>query len=253
MRKTSVFFTAILFFAAQPLAAQEEMASFVYEAYYAVDGAGMSDWNRQYREYSIPVLSALVEEGVIEGFGQYQHQTGGDEYNIRFVARTYDWASLGSFWSEYLSRLQAATPAAEWEANGRSIARHRDEIWDIEEANFEDPQNIDYTHMYASSFLVQFPDMQEWNDLWTNVVTPILEEARQEGTLVGWVKLDHNTGGPHNVKILYFVDGWDQLDDMFTKLGGTLQEEHADAFARFNELTVAHDDNIWVPTSMDDM
>ena len=93
MRK-AILCVTILFLAVPPLAAQDDQtASFVYEAYYSVAGSEMEDWNRQYREYSVPVLTALVEEGLIEGFGQQRHHTGGDDYNIRFVVRTYDGAS----------------------------------------------------------------------------------------------------------------------------------------------------------------
>lgn len=220
----------------------------MYEAYYSVDAAGMSDWNRRYSEYSVPVLAGLVEEGLIEGFGQSRHHTGGDDYNIRFVVRTFDWASLNIFWGEYLSRLQEATPAAEWAAGSRSVARHRDEIWDIEAVQFGDATDADVSHMYAASYLVNFQDMSEWNELWTSLMKPVLETARQEGILLGWVKLGHNTGGPHNVKLLYFVEDWDQLDDLFRTFGNS-RDGNAAGWERFAELTRAHDDDIWAPVS----
>jgi hypothetical protein len=90
--------------------------------------------------------------------------------------------------------------------------------------------------------------MSEWNELWDQAVVPVLAEAMAEGTLIGWVKLDHNTGGPHNAKILYFVDSWDRLDDLFSKVGDS-REDNADAWSRLSELTRAHDDNIWAPVS----
>jgi len=239
-------------FTAPPVAAQDDQtASFVYEAYYSVNGASMSDWNRQYREYSVPVLTALVEEGLIEGFGQSQHHTGGDDYNVRFVIRTFDWASLNTFWSEYLSRLGAATPAEEWAASGRSVAMHRDEIWDIDEVHFGEGSMPEVSHMYAASYLVNFQDMGEWNDILGEALAPVLAEAMEEGILVGWVKLNHNTGGPHNAKILYFVDDWDQLDDLFSKVGESRDGNEA-AWKRFAEISRAHDDNIWVPTALTD-
>jgi len=248
MRK-AILCVTILFLAVPPLAAQDDQtASFVYEAYYSVAGSEMEDWNRQYREYSVPVLTALVEEGLIEGFGQQRHHTGGDDYNIRFVVRTYDWASLNTFWGEYLSRLRDTTPEAEWAASGRSVAKHRDEIWDIEEIQFGEAQGADVSHMYAASYLVNFQDMREWNEVWGRAMKPVLAAAVQEGILAGWVKLDHNTGGPHNAKFLYFVDDWDRLDALFRKAGDA-REGNADAWNRFSGLTRAHDDNIWVPVS----
>ena len=89
MRRDVFFLAALALLISAPLSAQEDRAAeFVYEAYYAVDMGETEQWNRQYREYSVPILSQLVEEGVIEGFNQMQHQTGGDDYNYRFVIRT---------------------------------------------------------------------------------------------------------------------------------------------------------------------
>ena len=102
--------------------------------------------------------------------------------------------------------------------------------------------------MYAASYLVNFEDMSEWNDILTEVLAPVLDEAMQEGILVCWVELDHNTGGPHNKKLLYFVNGWDHLDDLFMKVGES-RDGNEVAWKRYGEISRAHDDNIWAPVS----
>jgi hypothetical protein len=71
-----------------------------------------------------PVLEDQVEEGLITGFGQARHHTGGDDYKIRFVVRTSDWASLEEFWGEYIPRVREVTLAAEWAAGARNVAKH---------------------------------------------------------------------------------------------------------------------------------
>ena len=165
--------------------------------------------------------------------------------------RTSDWASINTFWGEYLSRLQEATPAEEWDAGGRMIAEHRDAIWDIGEVHTRPERETAY--LYASTFRLSFADMEEWNGIWTDVVAPVLEAAMAEEILGGWVKLNHNTGGPHNSKVLYFFESWDDIDDLFGKLLGTMADEHPDEWARANELFHAHDDVIWVPTTRGEM
>ena len=251
MHRIAMCFAVLTLLAPQPLTGQEESApAHVYEAYYQIGYGDLEEWNRQYWEYSVPVLEALQEEGVIEGWNQWQHQTG-SEYNVRFAVRTSDWASINTFWGEYLSRLQEATPADEWDAFGRMIAEHRDEIWDIGEVHV--PPELETAYLYASTFRLSFADMEEWDGMWTDVVAPILDEAMAEGTVGGWVKLGHNTGGPHNSKVLYFFEDWDDIDDLFGKLLGTIVEKHPDEFARINELFQAHDDVIWVPTTRDEM
>lgn len=252
MKRAALCLIGLALVSAQPLTGQEERPpAFVYEAYYQVEYADLDDWNRQYWDYSVPVLEKLQEDGVIQGWGQWQHQTGGSDYNIRFVARTYDWASLDKFWSEYLSRLQAATPEAEWEAGARMIVEHRDEIWDIEQVHV--PAGAQTSYMYASTFRVNFAEMENWDRLWNEVAAPILEGAMNDGILSGWVKLSHNTGGPHNSKVLYFFDSWDDIDDLFGRLISTLAEDHPSEWARANELNRAHDDAIWVETTRDEM
>ena len=251
MHKAVLSITSLALLVAAPLAAQENRpAAFIYEAYYSVDMADTEEWNRQYREYSVPVLRQLVDEGVIEGFTQMQHQTGGDDYNYRFVVRTYDWASINVFWREYLQRLRAATPADEWSATGRSVTAHRDEIWDVEEMGWAE-EGGDLSHMYASTFQVNFDDMTEWNASWDALMGPVLDQAVDEGLLLGWVKLDHNTGGPHNAKVMYFFDDWDKIDDFFQQAFASMAEDE-DAMMRFAGLMRAHDDDIWVPLPPDD-
>jgi hypothetical protein len=247
MHRAAIFLVGLALVSAQPLASQEQRpAEYAYEAYYSVDYADLDDWNRQYWTYSVPVLEKLQEEGVIQGWSQWQHMTGGADYNIRFVARTFDWASLQTFWGEYLSRLQAAMPESEWEAGNRMIVEHVDAIWDIGGAHV--PEGADTRYMYASTFRLSFADMEQWDALWSDVVTPILEQAMSDGLLTGWVKLEHNTGGPHNSKVLYFFDDWDPIDDLFTRMLDTMAEEHPAEWARANEIMQAHDDVIWAET-----
>ena len=221
----------------------QEMPEHVYLAFYKVDYSDLDEWNQDYREYSVPILEELRAEGLIEGWSQWQHNTGG-EYNVRFAVRTSDWASMNTFWNEYLSRLREANP----EMDGGMIRAHRDEIWDIGEVHMPEGET-DVSHIYVSSFQHDFPDGGEWDRAWTELAGPILAEAMEEGLLVGWVKLNHNTGGPHNSKILYFFEEWGHIDPLFSRLLGGMAEQGAEQFDRIMGMIRAHDDVIWEPTS----
>lgn len=255
MRRAVLCFVVLGLFGVQPAVAQDaeeaQEAALVYEAFYAISFSDLDEWNSRYWEYSVPVLQALVDEGVIEGWDQYQHQTGGAGYNIRFAVRAFDWAAYDTFWSEYFSRLREAVPDDEWNDWGRIVTSHRDEIWDIQAVSFGEDE--DYTHMYASKFQVNFADMAEWNGIWEETMAPILSEGMSEGILTGWVKLGHSTGGSYNSKVLFFHDGWDTIDDLLGKLLGTVAEQHPEVWARINELILSHDDAIWAPTTRDGM
>ena len=248
MYRTVLRFAVLAFFFSTPLASQEPASpSHVYEAYFRIEYSDLDAWNQFYWEYSVPVLEELREEGLIEGWNQWQHHTG-SQYNIRFAVRTYDWASISTFWAEYLSRAEAAVSAAEWEEWDRMIIEHRDEIWDIGEVNTL--PDFETTHLYAAMFRVNFADIEEWDQEWSDLSATILQDAMSEGLLGGWVRLDHNTGGPYNSKHLYLFDDWDRIDDViFERLLGSLMEEQPERWARINELFHAHDDVIWEPTN----
>ena len=244
MLRAAQLVALLTFFSAASACGQEPpQATHSYQAFFRISYADLDEWNRQYWEYSVPILSEMQEAGDIQGWSQWEHQTGG-EYNIRFTVRTFDWAAIDTFWGEYLARVEAAVPAAE--ATPYVIQAHYDEIWNIGEAHV--PTGVQATHLYESTFRFNFGDEDEWNRMWTEVAGPILEEAMVEGLLGGWVKLDHNTGGPHNSKIVYLFEDWDDIDDLFELLLGQMAERYPDDAATMFALFRAHDDVIWVPT-----
>ena len=74
-----------------------------------------------------------------------------------------------------------------------------------------------------------------------------IKEAAEEDVRVGWVRLDHNTGGPHNSKHLFLFENWDDIDDfIFGRVLAKLEEEKPDVWARLLEIMDFHDDVVWV-------
>lgn len=244
MRRTTLFLALFLFSPALDGVAQE--AAHVYEAYYKVKTGDLPEWNSYYFQYAVPVLEELRSEGVIEGWTQYQHMTGG-EYNIRFAIRAFDWAAYDTFWAEYLGRTAAAAPETETTRLMRMIQGHYDEVWDIGYADVQGTGSSSY--LYASTYQFNFADTDEWNRIWMDVVVPMLADAKAEGLVDGWVFLNHNTGGTHNFKILYMFDDWDHIDDFFEKVQGSMAETHPEDAQKFGQMVQSHDDIIWVPTT----
>lgn len=239
MRHSTLGLVLLGLFLVAPLQGQEQPRH-TYLAFFKISYADLEEWNRNYWEYSVPILEDLQEQGLIEGFNQWQHAVG-SEYNIRFAVRTYDWASIDTFWSEYLSRLSEANP----DADGSMIQAHRDEIWDIGEAHIPQSMNAP-AYIYSATWRYNFADAAEWNRTWSETIAPILDGAMAEGLLGGWVKLNHNTGGPHNSKVLYFFEEFDDIDDLFAKVYGDMPE---DVTRELQRMTQAHDDVIWQPTT----
>ncbi len=250
MRKLVALLVSLPFLAPVPGEAQEpQPISHVYEAYSQVNFADLEEWNRLYWEHDVPILTALRDEGLIQGWSHSQHETGG-EYNVRLAIRVYDWASIDTFWGEYLSRLEEAYSAEEWERSARMTQAHHDDIWSFGQSLFADPQ-VDTRYMYAATFKVNFADMDEWDRLWQDKAFPIIQRAIDAGQIGGVVKLNHNTGGPHNSKILYMFEDWDQIDDFLDALLSDLGED-AELNKLFRMIEV-HDDVIWAPVRQEGM
>lgn len=233
-----------------PAQEPERQPVHIYEAYYKVNFGELDEWTRDFETYSVPVLEQLRSEGVIEGWGHWQHNVG-SEYNVRFGIRFYDWASIDTFWNRYLERLMAAMPEAEQVAAFERVEAHYDEIWDIADVSIRDGARTN--QMYASTFRVGFADGQEWNRIWRELVLPILGEAMDAGILNGVVLLSHNTGPAHNHKVLYLFEEWDHMDDMWNSFFQKMGERHPEELQRIFSLVRAHDDVIWsaAPTAED--
>ena len=119
------------------------------------------------------------------------------------------------------------------------IQAHEDEIWNITSQHFSDPAPED-AYLYEALFQVGYDDLDEWNRYWSESVTPILDQAMEDGLLGAWVILGHNTGGRYNWRILYFFEEWDDMDDLFELVLGQIPSD-----AAIWQQIQAHDDVIW--------
>ena len=238
MSAAVVLLTSATVLAAQD--AQQQPPEQVYVAYYKIGYADLDEWIEDYYEFSVPVLEELQAEGVIVGWGAWQHQTG-VEYNWRFAVRTTEWAQLSEFWSEYLGRVQERSPDAM--ARGSDmVLGHYDEIWDLTEIHV--PEGMSAEYMYDSRFQISFGDFGAWNDMWRDLVAPELDLAMEDGYLSGWAVEEHNTGGRYNWKVLYFFEEWDDMDDLFGRVMSQLRTD-AELWDQFSSMIQAHDDVIW--------
>jgi hypothetical protein len=239
-----LFFAAVAaaILGAPALAAQDATGEQVYTAYYKIGYADLPEWIRTYNAYAVPVLEQLVEEGVITGFGSWQHNTGG-EYNWRFVVRSEDWDNFDTFWSAYLSRSAQAAEGDGMEPDMwmRMIQGHYDEIWDITKMNV--PAGIQARYMYDSRFQLSFADMGAWDSMWSETVMPVLDQSIADGILAGYVVEGHNTGGRYNWKILYLFEEWDHMDDMFARAMGAMSDP--EVWNTMGSMIAAHDDVLW--------
>lgn len=218
------------------VAQEEPPTGSVYVAYHQMSYGDLLEWMDLYNQHSVPILDALVEEGLLTGYGTWMHSTGG-EYNIRQAFRGGPEAEYGPFWSAYLSRLEARDPDA-FERGGRMITAHRDEIWNIDEANVPDGAAAQY--FYDAQFQVNFADLPAWNDMWRETFGPAMERAVSEGLILGWVTESHNTGGRFNWKVIMLFNEWDHIDEFDTMVFEAAPLDHP-----IWKMFSAHRDDLW--------
>ena len=231
-----------LLLAPQQLAAQEaeEPSSQVYLAFYKVSFADLEEWINGHHTYTVPIMEELRDEGVIQNWGVFQHHTG-SEYNWRMAIMVSEWSKFDTFWGEYIERWmeRAGEDADRYMA---MIQAHYDEIWDINETHVSGGPPAQY--MYESFFQVSFSDMEEWNRIWSETAAPALDQAMEDGILSAWSVLGHNTGGRHNVKLVYFHDEWDEMDEFFEHYLGSMAAD-PEVWQSIGRMIDAHDDVIW--------
>jgi hypothetical protein len=244
MRRTVLAVLALAVLAPFAVAAQEteeQQPLLVYVAYYKIGYADMQEWIQQYHNVSVPILQELQEEGVIQGWNVWSHQTGG-EYNWRFAVRAPEWAQLSQFWEQYLGRLAERFPE-DLDRGAEMIRAHHDEIWDITGVYMTDPAPATQ-YVYDSRYQLSFADMDDWNSTWDEVIAPALNQAMADGILGGWVTEGHNTGGRFNWKVLYFFEAWDNMDDTFERITAAITADPA-VWQHIGGMIKAHDDIIW--------
>jgi hypothetical protein len=89
----------------------------------------VSEVNAYVDSLSGPVLNELVDEGLLAGWGQFNHAWG-DEWNVNFWYVTKDAESFNTFWNEFVKRMGERHPGAFGELAGHFKA-HKDNMYII--------------------------------------------------------------------------------------------------------------------------
>ncbi|MEJ2541065.1 MAG: hypothetical protein P8188_14020 [Gemmatimonadota bacterium] len=205
----------------------------LYMSYFKVDFTDMPAWIESYQENDVPLLEAMVDEGLILGFGMWAHDTGG-EYNLVSVVATADWNALGDFYDGYFSRI----PPEAMTTTMPMIRKHTDEIWVIAHPR---TGNDTGTVVYESAWSVDFDQLEAWEADFERYTQPVLEQAVEDGLITDWARLTHDTGGPWNVKYHYWLNDWDDADELIQRIVEGQSQRDPDAM----RAARAHEDHIW--------
>lgn len=123
------------------------------------------------------------------------------------------------------------------------MRKHEDEIWRLADRNIPDDGSSS-TFAYESAWFIEFSGVEEWIAEFNEHIKPGLDQLVEEGLLTGWARLGHDTGGPYNSKVIYWIEEWDLVDDVLTRVGQMRQE--AGLGAESARSIRAHSDQIWM-------
>ncbi len=96
-----------------------------------VQMSDMGKVNKMVDEIFVPILNALVDEGMLFGWGQLNHAWG-DEWNLNFYYIAKDMDAFNNFWSEYVNRVREQHP----DAFGNIVQyfqAHKDNMYSIQQ------------------------------------------------------------------------------------------------------------------------
>lgn len=238
MKKVTLLLTLLLAFSTPGVAAQDaETPTRVYVSYFQVGYGDLLEWLDLYQEHWAPLLDEAVEEGAIMGHGAQTHNTGGI-YNFRLSMRGNQDTNFDRANEAILGRWMERHPESFTRAL-EMMRSHEDDIWNIDQMSIT--EGADWQFMYDN--LVQLP-YSEWlgyTQVWNDAMGELLEEARADGVLAGYVIESHNTGGaPFNWKILFLFPDWNSIHELQARMLGAVPMDHP-MWANW----LSHKDELW--------
>ena len=119
-------------FRGRQLAEGEEPARFIMSNQSMVNQADLGTINALMDSVSMPVLDAMLDEGLIDSWGDLRHAWG-DEWNVIWYMSAKNHAAFVNAWNELIRRLSEAHPGA-FREMGQYVQAHRDNLYYIQYA-----------------------------------------------------------------------------------------------------------------------
>ena len=127
---TKIFAALIIFiFVAGNISAQNEEHPLLVVSFQKVKLSDISSANKLINEKFAPILNSLVDEGMLYGWGLFNHAWG-DEWNVNVWYTVKNMDAFSKFWDEYIKRVREKQPDA-WNELRGYIQEHKDNIYSI--------------------------------------------------------------------------------------------------------------------------
>ncbi|MFQ6004134.1 MAG: hypothetical protein ACE5OQ_01410 [Woeseia sp.] len=221
---------------------QDEPIAFTYATYHYCKLSGQSRADEIAAETNAPVYDALVEEGVISGWGWLAHHTGGK------------WRRVSYFQNESVDGLMDALDTIQERFSAldgpNEIAdicyAHDDYIWTVELASQEPGEGR--AEAGLSVYYVCNESKEERADeLFESTFAPLFDKAIADGKIVTWGWSAHFIGGKY--RRLQTMTGADHKSVLGAR-GDVLEvlyggDEPDPAAVEFTDICGSHSDYLW--------
>jgi hypothetical protein len=126
---TQIFAILVVFIFVGNISAQSEEHPLLVVSFQKVKLSDIATANKVINEKFAPILNGLVDDGMLYGWGLFNHAWG-DEWNVNVWYTAKDMDAFNKFWSEYVKRIREKQPDA-WKELRGYIQEHKDNMYTI--------------------------------------------------------------------------------------------------------------------------
>lgn len=128
---TKIFAALVIFiFVAGNISAQSEEHPVLVVSFQKVKMSDIGAANKIINEKMAPVLKGLVDDGLLYGWGLFNHAWG-DEWNVNIWYTLKDMDAFSKFWAEFRKRMIEKQPDA-WKELTSMVLEHKDNIYSVQ-------------------------------------------------------------------------------------------------------------------------
>lgn len=228
---------------AQPAAAADAPATYVFGTYYRCNEATETQADTLFKDVMAPLWQKQVDAKHITAFGWSRHWMGGAWRRLEYVVGN-DVGAIVDARDEVIGSLMK-DHAKESEAFSNVCSGHDDYLW-VAQAGSQPPENMGQNRpAVGMTTYFQCNSQEDEADAIVKTLAPVLDDQVKQGNIASWVWLRHMMGGKYRRALV--LDGKDHKSmlEYWNTLGPALTKAQPELFRRFGEICDSHSDYIW--------
>ncbi len=208
-----------------------------------VPGSDVSALNEAVDSLMLPILDAMVDEGIIYNWGILTHSWG-DEWNWNWYMFTKDHASFVSAWGTFVERLLAADSTAISAIYGY-VTEHKDNTYSVrhfrgrEHMEGEDPPKF----MMLNHHKVN--DFGAANAQFDSTSAVVLDGMLDDGTIYFWGQTTHAWGDEWNWQFYFGAEDHADFVVAWGEFVRRMGENYPNSLNEWQKVSKAHKDNLY--------